>query len=61
MTKQFLYAIPAIMMITSSYNNNAQQSTDSNTKDSASYQQGTFGYDLDFLQQHDERYCFKIQ
>ena len=53
MTRQILYAIPAIMMITSSCNNNAQQSTDNN-KDSTTYQQGTFGYDLNFLQQHDD-------
>ncbi|TKK72015.1 hypothetical protein FC093_03110 [Ilyomonas limi] len=53
MIKQIIYAIPAIMMITSSCNNNAQQSTDSN-KDSAAYPQGTFGYDLHFLQQHDD-------
>src|SRR3982750_1238225 len=54
MIKQILYAIPAIMITTSSCNNNAQQSTDNNTKDSAAYQQGTFGYDLHFLQQHDD-------
>lgn len=54
MIKQFVYAIPAIMMITSSCNNNAQQSTSNSTSDSAAYQQGTFGYDLQFLQQHDD-------
>ena len=54
MIKQIFYAIPAIMMTTSSCNNNAQQTTDNHTKDTTTYQQGSFGYDLQFLQQHDD-------
>src|SRR3954464_8518161 len=54
MIKLFIYTIPAIMIITSSCNDNAQQSDSNSTNDSASYKQGTFGYDLHFLQQHDD-------
>src|SRR4051794_35437331 len=41
-------------MIITSCNNNTQHSNDNGNKDSASYQEGTFGYDLHFLQQHDD-------
>src|SRR6476620_8880467 len=48
-----LFLLCRIKIITSACNNNEQQSTNS-TKDSANFQQGTFGYDLHFLQQHDD-------
>jgi len=44
----------SVFAMTISSCNNTQQSNDSGNKDSASYQQGSFGYDLHFLQQHDD-------
>ncbi len=41
-------------MILPSCNNTAKPSTDSSNKDSTTYQQGSFGSDLQFLQQHDD-------
>src|SRR5690242_4320203 len=55
MTNKIFSIYFIILLIMSSCNNTTQQSADnSTTKDSTTYQQGTFGYDLQFLQQHDD-------
>jgi hypothetical protein len=54
MIHKCFFTLSLFAIIISSCNNNAQQSNGSGNKDSASYQEGSFGYDLHFLQQHDD-------
>ncbi len=51
MRKRCFYIFLLIAMINSSCSNSAQQQGEN--KDSLSYKEGSFGYDLDFLKQHD--------
>ncbi len=52
MTKACLYTLLITMAIHSSCNNNKQKQHDENNN-SISYKEGSFGYDLTFLKQHD--------
>src|SRR5687767_10635503 len=52
MIKNFFYAILFISMINTSCNNPGQKQQGEN-KDATTYKEGSFGYDLNFLQQHD--------
>lgn len=52
MLKNFLHSLPLLMIITSSCNS-AQSKEQAKNEDLQSYQQGTFGYDLNFLKQYD--------
>ncbi len=52
MRKYFFCTLLIIMIINSSCNNNEQKQQGEN-KDVTSYKEGTFGYDLNFLKQHD--------
>ena len=51
MIKNSLYILLFITMINSSCGNTSQQQAEN--KDSLSYKEGSFGYDLNFLKQHD--------
>ena len=48
-----LTIIPFIIMAISSCNNSTQENKATENTDSSTYKEGTFGYDLNFLQQHD--------
>jgi len=52
MIKSLIHLLPLIMIVASSCNNGEHAQQEEN-RDSASYNQGSFGYDLHFLQQHD--------
>ncbi len=52
MRKYFFCTLLIIMIINSSCSNNEQKQQGEN-KDVTSYKEGTFGYDLNFLKQHD--------
>ncbi len=54
MIKQIFFTLSALAMIISSCNNPVkQQSSGNNNAADTAYEQGSFGYDLHFLQQHD--------
>src|SRR4051812_38215456 len=44
---------PFIIMAVSSCNNSTKENQATGNTDSATYQKGTFGYDLNFLREHD--------
>jgi len=48
-----LTIIPFIIMAISSCNNSTQENKETENTDSSTYKEGSFGYDLNFLQQHD--------
>ncbi len=50
---KLLTIIPFIIMLVSSCNNSTTENQATEDADSSTYQKGTFGYDLDFLKQHD--------
>ena len=52
MLKKFIYPLLLICMINTACNNSEQKQQDE-TKTDSSYQQGSFGYDLNFLHQDD--------
>ena len=52
MLKKFIYPLLLICMINTACNN-SEQKQQGETKTDSSYQQGSFGYDFNFLHQHD--------
>jgi hypothetical protein len=54
MVKQIFQSLPLLMIIATSCNSSNNSNEQSKNKDSANYKEGTFGYDVNFLKQHDD-------